>query len=383
MCVENEKVLVNGLLKELNIIFKWNLDTEPTSLRELGKISEHLLQAPVNHTDAVVIGGSNGKRLHEALCDLGMRVNALTSRGWTLSHAAVDSLLPILEDQLACLPDSVPVILYLLDNSCFRAINENGDLIAITRSEEDGLFHMLGDLAVTPFSLIRNSLQELDRLIAACGNRHILILGALPRFFLKTCCDNLSHCANISRHDETQVEAGKKFMQDLEDLNSQLAARLNSGNVQFIFTGDVISGKNRCSFGDLADCLLMCWRSDLVHGDRSAYMKIAVGILDFLSPPPPNTGNDSGLAQRKRSREDSSPTPSRSKDHDRSGRDRERHPQERREDQRSHSAYNSYPSGFRGGRLFSGISTTRSQDVPLDHQKTSCIVSSYFYHRVQ
>jgi hypothetical protein len=253
------------------------------------------------------------------------------------------------------------VVLYLLKTSCFRAINENGDLVAITRSEEDGLFHVLGDLDVTPFSLLRNSLLELDRLIAACGNRHILILGALPRFFLKTCCDNLSncassclemfaHCANISRHDETQVEAGKKFMQDLEDLNSQLAVRLNSRNVQFVFTGDVISGKNRCSIGDLADCLFMCWRSDPVHGDRSAYMKIAVGILDFLNPPPRNTGNDSGPAQRKRSREDSSPTQSCSMDRDRSGRDRERHPHERREDQRSRSAYNSYPSRFRGGR---------------------------------
>jgi hypothetical protein len=358
MCVENEKVLVNGLLKELNIIFKWNLDTDPTSLRELGKTSEHLLQAPVNHTDAVVMGGSNGKRLHEALCDLRTRVNALTSGGWTLSCAAVDSLLQILEDQLACLPDSVPVILYLLDNSCFKAINENGDLNAITRSEEDGLFHVLGDLAVTPFSLLRNSLQELDRLIAACGNRLILILGALPRFFLKTCCDNL-HCANISRHDETQVEVGKKFMQGLEDLNSQLAARLNSRNVQFIFTGDVISGKNRCSIGDLADCLFICWRSDPVHGDKSAYMKIAVGILDFLSPPP---RNNSGPAQRKRSREDSSPTPSRSMDRergDRGGREREQHPQERREDQRSRSAYNSYPSGFRGSRGRGGGGSNR------------------------
>jgi len=31
MCVENEKVLVNGLLKEFNIILKWNLDTDPNS----------------------------------------------------------------------------------------------------------------------------------------------------------------------------------------------------------------------------------------------------------------------------------------------------------------------------------------------------------------
>ncbi len=202
------------------------------------------------------------------------------------------------------------------------------------------------------FSLLRNALQELDRLIAACGNRHILILGALPRFFLKTCCDNLSHGANISMHDKTQVEAGKKFMQDLEDLNSQLASRLNSRNVQSIFTGDVISGKNtcRCSIGDLADCLFTCWRSDPVHGDKRAYMKIAVGILDFLRPP---ARNNSGSAQRKRSREDSSPTPSRSMDRncgDRGGRDRERTTHEMREDHRSRSAYSSYPSGFRGGR---------------------------------
>ncbi len=125
------------------------------------------------------------------------------------------------------------------------------------------------------------------------------------------------------------------------------ASRFNSRNVQFLFTGDIISGKNRCSIGDLADCLFTCWRSDPVHGDKSAYMKIAVGILDFLSPPPRNS---SGPAQRKRSREDSSPSTSRSVDRDRGGRDRERASHERREDHRSRSAYNSYPSCFRGGR---------------------------------
>ncbi len=123
-------------------------------------------------------------------------------------------------------------------------------------------------------------------------------------------------------------------MQDLEDLNSQMAARLNSRNVQFVFTGDVISGKNRCSIGNLTDCLFTCWRSDPVHGDRSAYMKIAVGIMDFLSPPPRNSDNASGPAQQKQSREDTSPTQPRSADRDR-GCGRESLPFERQEDQRS------------------------------------------------
>ncbi len=64
-------------------------------------------------------------------------------------------------------------------------------------------------------------------------------------------------------------------------------------------------------------------------------MKIAVGILDFLSPPPRNTANDSGPAQRKRSREDSSPAQSRSVDRDRVGRGRESLPPERREERTS------------------------------------------------
>jgi hypothetical protein len=39
-----------------------------------------------------------------------MRVNGLTSGGWTLSSGAVDSLIPILTEHLACLPESVPVV---------------------------------------------------------------------------------------------------------------------------------------------------------------------------------------------------------------------------------------------------------------------------------
>jgi hypothetical protein len=45
----------------------------------------------------------------------------------------VDSLIPILLEHLAYLPEYVPVVLYLLDNSCFKALNETGDLSSITR----------------------------------------------------------------------------------------------------------------------------------------------------------------------------------------------------------------------------------------------------------
>ncbi len=84
-------------------------------------------------------------------------------------------------------------------------------------------------------------------------NRRIFILAVLPRYFLKPCCDDTSHCANVCRHDETAVDAGKKQLRDLENLNEQLAARYNGGNTQFIFSGDLLTDKSRSSMGDLVD----------------------------------------------------------------------------------------------------------------------------------
>ncbi len=129
----------------------------------------------------VIIGGSNAKRLQEAFTDLGKRVIGLTSGGWNLSRAAVDSLIPILLEHLACLPESVPVVLYLLDNSCIKALNENGNLSSITRSQEDRAFYLVGDLVVTPFTLLSSSLKELDSLISAFRNLQIFILGVYCR----------------------------------------------------------------------------------------------------------------------------------------------------------------------------------------------------------
>jgi hypothetical protein len=227
-------------------------------------------------------------------------VESMKASGWTISKAAVDALLTILAENLARLPESVPVIIYRLDNSFFKALNKNGDLVSFTRSKKDKLFHVEGDLVVTPYALLGSTLAELDRVIAACGNRRIFILSVLPRYFLKPCCDDLSHCANVCRHDDPAIEAGKKFLGDLGQLINLLAARFNSKSSQFLFTGDILSDKNHCSMDDLVDCLYNCWRSDRVHGDKSTYMKIAMGLLDFLEPKPNPYDNRSSSRKRAR-----------------------------------------------------------------------------------
>jgi hypothetical protein len=54
--------------------------------------------------------------------------------------------------------------------------------------------------------------------------------------------------------------------------------------------------------GDLVDSLFECWRTDPVHGDKSAYIKLAMGLMDFLEPKPDSRS-------RKRLRTDSPPLP--------------------------------------------------------------------------
>jgi hypothetical protein len=130
----------------------------------------------------VIIGGSNAGRLYDAFFDIGKTVESIDSSGWTISKTAVDALLPILIENLGKLPESVPVILYCLDNSCFKAMNKNSELVSFTRLKKDQQYHVIGSLVVTPYSLLSATLAELNRVIAACRNRRIFILAVLPVF---------------------------------------------------------------------------------------------------------------------------------------------------------------------------------------------------------
>lgn len=127
MCARNEQILINYLLTELGSVFKWDLDPNPLSLRELGgTVAKGPLKA-IPLTDAVIIGGSNAGRLHDAFSDIGKTVESMDSSNWKISKAAMDALIPILTENLAKLPESVPVIPF------FKAMNKNGDLVSFSR----------------------------------------------------------------------------------------------------------------------------------------------------------------------------------------------------------------------------------------------------------
>jgi hypothetical protein len=130
----------------------------------------------------------------------------------------------------------------------------------------------------------------------------------------------------------------------------------------FIFSGDLLTGKSRSSMGDLFDSLFECWRSDPVHGDKSAYIKLAMGLMDFLEPKPDSRS-------RKRLRTATPPPPPPDSPPPPSGNYRGR--EDRYEDRqhggyrsRSHSAFSSYPPQrlWRCPPLLSGLVGSRKMD---------------------
>jgi hypothetical protein len=219
---------------------------------------------------------------------------------------SVDSLLPNLASILTSSAADNPVVFWCLDNSCFRALTPDGDPVSINKLA-DKKFHVVGELAVVPFSLLNNVLRELKRAIEACGSRLVLIMEVLPRFLLRPCCNDLTHCSNTRQLDSAGVAASKRVLHDFADLNIKIADYLSASNVQYVSTGDLLAGCDNATMGELMDVFFSYWSKDPVHGDKVAYTRIAMRIINILSRKITEGDLRNSLNSKKRGRENTPP----------------------------------------------------------------------------
>jgi hypothetical protein len=136
---ENEKNLISLVMSGLASAFRWNLDDNPNLSRNLmARPANSAGLLPTNATAplGVLIGGSNTSRLTRAFEEMGKPVESLVASGWTITMGAIDSLLPNLAATLAACDPDLPVVFWCLDNSCFRALNAAGDLVAISKQKD-------------------------------------------------------------------------------------------------------------------------------------------------------------------------------------------------------------------------------------------------------
>jgi hypothetical protein len=113
---------------------------------------------------------------------------------------------------------------------------------------------------------------------------------------------DLQHCADIRGADPASVEACKKVMEDLASLNEKIGDILQTEQVKMIKTGDLLTGRVDSPIAVYMDSLYDLWGSDTVHGDKLAYSKIAIGLLDSLNKSLPESDLRYNLQSRKRRR---------------------------------------------------------------------------------
>ncbi len=192
----------------------------------------------------------------------------------------------------------------------------------------------------------------------------------VPRFLLKACCEDVLHCLNVRGNGSGAIDAARKILDDLSGLNVRIGDYMAVNAAKMVSTVGLLTGVPSASAEVQMDCLYEFWSNDPVHGDKIAYSKIALGLLDLLDRKLPDGDLRFNLSSKKRGRDTSldrfsgnrsdrdSATYNRS-DRDSSGSSRsDRDPSSSRSGRsdrdhssaRSSSSYRTYPGDFTPAR---------------------------------
>jgi hypothetical protein len=140
---DDESKIVRTLLNELNEKFCVNLDCQPSLERS---VPPPLTVHSAGRT--VFIGASNMGRIAKAAAEKGHLVVDLTSSGWTPKPGKIEKLCETLEK--LNLTEIDTVVIDPMSNSAYLGTDEDGLPIPAEKSDEDGRYHLLGDLQLAP-----------------------------------------------------------------------------------------------------------------------------------------------------------------------------------------------------------------------------------------
>jgi hypothetical protein len=235
-------------------------------------------EQPSNNTEApiIMVGGSNAGRLGVSLDNIGKPTVDVTSSGWSLTPANVNIIKGLLEAECITKPDS-PVVIYAMDNSCFMNMSSDGTISPIKKLE-DGKYHVVGDLAITPGILLRPMYAALEEIVKLCGERKIYILTPLPRYILVPCCDSATHCVNLVVKDAATRQGVFDIMDELDLIGK--AVSIKFPNCTVLCTGDLLVGKKDATRHEVLDAMIANWMNDPVHGTKAGYSKMAVKLVE-------------------------------------------------------------------------------------------------------
>jgi hypothetical protein len=83
-----------------------------------------------------------------------------------------------------------------MSNFAYLGTDEDGLPIPAEKSDEDGRYHLYGDLQLAPPSAFKNCLKHMEKMLAFVGDAKVVFVIPLPRYVLSGCCKDTEHVSN-------------------------------------------------------------------------------------------------------------------------------------------------------------------------------------------
>jgi hypothetical protein len=289
-----ENALVIEMIKELRSKLALDLDPSPAFERGLG-----LQSSPKKAVDFMVVGSSNASKLAKALEDRGFSVCLVFRANWRITRSNVEHLTVDVGNAIQDM-DPATIIYQFLDSSSYYGRARDGSRMAPRRDDDDGKFHLVGDVTVSSKETQLEQFNDLKPLLRLAAKRRCIVITPLPRYVNAGCCLNPDHCSNRRYQD---------FRQHMLDTLEMLRKNYK----------DFLYYEGMKSIKVLDPCIDLrgldeteVWDNDPVHPQPLVYTRIATAVIKMI--------NSMSENDNKRRRTDSLEGPSMSGNDARRGR---------------------------------------------------------------
>ncbi len=193
-------------MDDINKLFGLGIDPKPSL--ERGCVTQGTY---TEKKRTVLVGASHMKRLSE---HLGSDTVSLAFSGFRPKEKVIAEIANRLAELKLTKEDTV--VLDLLSNSVFMGTDQIGLPTEALRAE-DGIYHIVGSLAVAPASVTKKILAGCSALAKVLKCTGTVLIAPIPRYVYSKCCGNSDHVDNFedSERDEEIVlglEGVKKIM---------------------------------------------------------------------------------------------------------------------------------------------------------------------------
>jgi hypothetical protein len=166
--------------------------------------------------------------------------------------------------------DPATIVYQFLDSSSYYGRSRDGSRVAPRRDEDDGKFHLVGDVTVSSKETQLEKFNNIKPLLKLAAKRWCIVVMPLPRYVNAGCCLNPDHCSNRRYQD---------FKQHMLDTLEML--RKNYKDFLYYEVMKSVKVLDPCiDLRGLDETEI--WDTDPVHPLPLVYAKIATGMVKMV-----------------------------------------------------------------------------------------------------